>query len=144
MWKTIATLIFIGSGTSSDALTPLHENPVVVKGLYALGLADEVRKNCDSISPRFLRAYNYLKSLERYARDLGYSEDQIDELVDNKVEKEKLRVQMNGRNFLLFTRTVTCGSFHILQKAERRCVLVVPSSLGLLLQLRGHTWISRR
>ena len=91
MWKTIATLILVGTSSSAEALTPLHKNPVVVKGFYAIGLADEVRKNCDSIQPRLLTAYYYLKSLERYARDAGYTEQQIDDLVDNKAEKEKLR-----------------------------------------------------
>jgi len=91
MWKSIATLIFVSFPLLAHALTPLHENRVVVNGFYAIGLADEVRKNCESIGPRYFRAYNYLKSLERYARDSGYSEAQIDDLVDNKEEKERLR-----------------------------------------------------
>ena len=78
------------------ALQPLHENPTVVSGFYAIGLADEVRKNCSSISPRLLRAYNYLKALEKYARDAGYTDAQIEELVDNKVEKEALRTQIRA------------------------------------------------
>ena len=96
MWKTIAAIFLVGAPGFAQALTPLHENPVVVKGFYAIGLADEVRKNCDSISPRLLTAYNYLKSLERYARDIGYTEAQIEELVDNKEEKEKLRAQIRA------------------------------------------------
>ena len=74
----------------AQALPPLHENPTVVSGFYAIGLADEVRKNCTSISPRLLRAYNFLKSLERYAYDAGYTEAQIDELVDNKTARRDL------------------------------------------------------
>ncbi len=96
MWKIFAATVLVGFPTISQALTPLHENPVVVKGFYAIGLADEVRKNCDDISPRLLRAYYYLKSLERYARDSGYSESQIQELIDNKSEKEKLRAQIRA------------------------------------------------
>ena len=38
-----------------------------------------------------MRAYTFLKSLERYARAKGYSDAEIEELLDNKAEKEKLR-----------------------------------------------------
>lgn len=78
------------------ALQPLHENPTVVSGFYAIGLADEVRKNCSSISPRMITAYYYLLSLEKFARDAGYSEAQIDELVDNKKEKQALRAKIRA------------------------------------------------
>lgn len=86
-----AALIAFFAATPLAALQPLHENPTVINGFYAIGLADEVRKNCTSISPRFVRAYNYLRSLEKYARDAGYSDAQIEQLVDNKSEKRKLR-----------------------------------------------------
>lgn len=86
---TLAVLAL--SALPAVALQPLHENPTVVNAFYAIGLADEVRKNCDSIQPRMLRAYNFLRALERYARDAGYTEAQIEQLLDNKSEKEKLR-----------------------------------------------------
>ncbi len=83
-----ATLFF---SAPAFALPPLHEDPTVVNGFYAIGLADEVRKKCKSIEPRWLTAYNFLKSLESYARKAGYSQEQIDELADNKDEKQKLK-----------------------------------------------------
>ena len=67
--------------TSAAALQPLHQNPTVIV----------VRKNCDSISPRWVTAYNYLRSLESYARKAGYTDAQIEELADNKAEKKKLQ-----------------------------------------------------
>lgn len=73
------------------ALQPIHKNPTVISGFYAIGLADEVRKNCDSIDPRMFRAYNYLRSLARYAQKAGYSDAEIEELTENKAEKERLR-----------------------------------------------------
>ena len=91
--------VVLASGVSTGAaaaLQPLHENPTVVNAFYAIGLADEVRKNCSSISPRMLRAYYYLRSLEKYARSKGYSEEQIDELLDNKSEKEALRTKIRA------------------------------------------------
>lgn len=96
--RGIATVALIAglNATSASALQPLHENPTVINGFYAIGLADEVRKNCSSISPRLLRAYNYLMALQKYAKDAGYSDEQIDELVDNKSEKEALRAKIRA------------------------------------------------
>ena len=76
------------------AMQPLHQNERVVQGFYVLGMADLIRKRCDSISPRLLNAYSYLKNLERYARDQGYSDTEIEALVENDVEKAKLRAQI--------------------------------------------------
>lgn len=94
MFRLVSTALFLSFGTSASALQPLHENPTVMQGFYSIGLADEVRKNCNSISPRMFRAYNYLRALENYARDVGYSKAQIEELVDNKLEKEILRAKI--------------------------------------------------
>lgn len=86
----------IGLSSPALALQPLHENPTVINGFYQIGLADEIRKRCDGIEPRLLTAWNYLKSLERYARDAGYTDAQIEELTDNKAEKEKLRSRIRS------------------------------------------------
>ena len=93
---TLSAAILGLTAMPAFALLPLHENPTVVNGFYAIGLADEVRKNCSSIGPRWLAAYNYLRALEKYARDAGYSEAEIDELVDNKSEKEALRTKIRA------------------------------------------------
>lgn len=86
----LAALLAAIAGPAA-AKPPLHKNDTVRSGFYAIGLADEVRKNCPTISPRMIRAWTYLKSLESYARDAGYSRDEISELTSNKAEKEKLR-----------------------------------------------------
>jgi hypothetical protein len=78
------------------ALQPLHEDERVLNGFYAIGLADEIRKKCDSIEPRLITAWTYLKSLERYARDAGYTSKDIKALQDNKAEKEKLRAKIKA------------------------------------------------
>ena len=82
--------------TSASALPPLHENPTVRNGFYAIGLADELRKNCGSLSPRMVRAYNYLRSLDKFAREAGYNDAQIEALADNRAEKKKLRKQIRA------------------------------------------------
>lgn len=93
--RTIASALTLSLGLSlagpAAALQPLHEDKTVLAGFYAIGLADEVRKNCPTIEPRIIRAWNYLESLKKYARDLGYTNADIKALQDNKVEKEKLK-----------------------------------------------------
>lgn len=92
MRNTALSVLFLTAIASPvAALQPLHENPTVIGGFYSIGLADELRKNCDSVDPRMFRAYNYLRALGRVAQKAGYSDEQIKDLTDNKVEKERLR-----------------------------------------------------
>ncbi len=81
---------------ASAAQTSLAEDPTVRQGFYAIGLADEVRRNCPQITPRLVRAYSFLKSLERYALDAGYSRADIDALQDDKEAKEALRDEIRA------------------------------------------------
>ena len=96
MFKPFLSFLFITAAAPAVALAPLHQNPTVVNGFYNIGLADEVRKNCDQIEARMFRAFSYIKSIERFARKAGYSNDQIDEFVDNKEEKERLRARIRA------------------------------------------------
>ena len=96
MIRIVMLTVSLLAATPAVAKVPLHENPTVVSGFYAIGLADEVRKNCSSISPRWLRAYNYLRALEKFARDHGYTDAAIDQLVDNRTEKEALRTRIRA------------------------------------------------
>ena len=90
------TLVVLALATPAAALAPLHKDPTIVNGFYNVGLADEVRKNCSEIDARLIRAYSYIKSLERYARNAGYSDVQIEQFTDNKVEKERLRSRIRA------------------------------------------------
>lgn len=79
----------------ATALQPLHENQRVYSSFYVLGVADTIRKQCDQISPRLIRAMNYIRNLEAYARGLGYDDEQIDALLDNDAEKAKLKTRID-------------------------------------------------
>lgn len=96
MWKSLLAFVFLAMATPVAALQPLHEDARVLNGFYVIGFADEIRKKCDSIEPRIFRAFTYLRSLERYARNAGYTSEDIDNLRDNKVEKEKLRARITA------------------------------------------------
>ncbi|SPJ22893.1 DUF5333 domain-containing protein [Palleronia abyssalis] len=72
----------------------LQDDPEVRQGFYAIGLADEIRKNCPSISPRLVRAYTFLKALEDYALQAGYSREDIDALRDNDAARDALEAEI--------------------------------------------------
>lgn len=94
-----AVLALAICATAAPALAqqvPLEQNQTVRDGFYAIGLADEIRKNCPRISPRLVRAYSALKDLERYARANGYTEADVKELEDNDAAKDALRAEIRA------------------------------------------------
>lgn len=83
-------LIFVLLASAALAKPPLSEVPEVRDGLITAGIAIEIDDNCDDISVRLIRGLNYLEGLKRTARDLGYSNGEIDAYVDDKAEKARL------------------------------------------------------
>lgn len=84
----------LGLASPAKALPDLSTNSTVMEGLFAVGLADRIRKKCPDISARLLKAYNYIRSLEAHAKSLGYSDAEIEALIDNKSEEAKLKVRI--------------------------------------------------
>ncbi len=88
----VATLI-LGLAQPVAAKPALRDVPSVDDGLFAVGVADIIRKGCPDISARLFRAVQYLRSLEAQARSLGYTNDEIDAHLDSDEEKERLRAR---------------------------------------------------
>ncbi|WP_420567029.1 DUF5333 domain-containing protein [Thalassovita sp.] len=80
------------------AKVPLRDVAEIDDGLFAVAVADEIRKQCNSISARMFRALGYMNALERRARDLGYSKAEIDAYV--KSPDEKARMRKRGEAYL--------------------------------------------
>jgi hypothetical protein len=90
--KTI-TLALCGSlliAAPARALPPLSENPVIVDGLIAVGLALEISEKCAALDARSVRGLLFLNSLRTTARKQGYTDAQIEAYVDDKAEKSLL------------------------------------------------------
>ncbi|MFD1343821.1 DUF5333 domain-containing protein [Litorisediminicola beolgyonensis] len=87
---------------ASAAAASLSDEADINRGLLAVGIADEVRKKCDSIEPRLIRAYSFLNDLKAQARAKGYSDDEIEAYVTSDAEKKRMRalgeayLQKNG------------------------------------------------
>ena len=86
--------IFAGSLSAKPALKDVAE---VREGIIATGMAYEISERCGSISPRYFRAIGYLNSLKSYARDLGYSDAEIDAYIDDDTEKDRLETIARDR-----------------------------------------------
>ncbi|WP_298912798.1 DUF5333 domain-containing protein [uncultured Roseobacter sp.] len=96
MRKMIMTMVTAGAvfvtGVAA-ANPPLREVKSIDDGLFAIGLADQIRKNCPVISARIFRALGALQDLNAQAEALGYTKKEIDAHVDSDVEKDRLRAR---------------------------------------------------
>jgi len=92
---TALVLAMALTATVADAESrpPLRDVAQVDDGLLVLALADEMRKRCDDIDARMIRALGYINSLKANARDLGYSKDEIEDYVTSKSEKRRMRAR---------------------------------------------------
>ena len=93
MKHVILSLFLLAAGAAAVAqnLPPLHENRTVRYSFYSAGLADIVRNNCPDLVGRTFRGLRYALALRSYALDQGYTMDDVDKLLSNKAEEEKLR-----------------------------------------------------
>ncbi|PLS22114.1 DUF5333 domain-containing protein [Neptunicoccus cionae] len=84
--------------TTAMANPPLREVKEINDGLLYVGLADEIRKNCDSISGRIFKGIGRLRAIHKQAQDMGYSKEEIETFVDSRAEKNRLKAR--GRAYL--------------------------------------------
>ncbi|MCO8145467.1 DUF5333 domain-containing protein [Rhodovulum tesquicola] len=75
---------------AAEARPPLREHAEVNRGLTVIAIADMIRKNCDSIEPRMVRAYGFMRSLKNLASAAGYSDREIENYVSDKAEKKRI------------------------------------------------------
>lgn len=75
----------------ASAKPPLREVSEIDDGLMAIAIADEIRKSCEGINARMIRALSQIKELERRAKALGYTDDEIDDYVNSSAEKKRMR-----------------------------------------------------
>lgn len=92
----------------ADALPPLREVKKIDDGLLAVAIADELRKRCNMLDARMFRALNYLNSLKNAARDMGYSDAEIEAYVSSAPEKDRMRTR--GEAYLK-AKGVTIGDY---------------------------------
>lgn len=83
-------LLMPAVGAAADR-PPLREVQEIDGALLAVAIANEIRERCPEIEPRWIRAYGTLNALKARARDLGYSEPEIEDYVTSEAEKQRMR-----------------------------------------------------
>lgn len=88
--SAIAAAALIVATQTAFAKPALKDVSYISNSFVQFGIADEIRKNCDSIRPRMLRVVSFVNGLKSHAEGLGYTETEIDAYVDNDAEKKRL------------------------------------------------------
>lgn len=95
----ITTVVFVASlalAAPAMAKPGLQHETEINNGLLAVGIADEIRNKCGSISARTFTALSFLNSLKRKARSKGYSNAEITAYTKSNAEKAKMRQRGNA------------------------------------------------
>lgn len=82
---------FTLSAGAVSAKQPLREVKSVDDAVFDVAMADRIRKTCDDISPRIFKALSLYNSVRQEARNLGYTDAEIEAYADSDVEKARLR-----------------------------------------------------
>jgi hypothetical protein len=90
---TAAFLACVVLATTVSAKPPLREVKEIDDMVMVVAIADEIRKSCDGIGARLMRAYSTLNELKSLARDKGYTEDEVEDYVTSKTEKQRMRAK---------------------------------------------------
>ena len=91
MRKTLMTAALIAASLAGAAqAAELKDEPEIRNGLLVVGMAYEISEKCGSIDARTLRGITTLLNLKSRARELGYSDEEIEAYIDNKPEKKRL------------------------------------------------------
>ncbi|MHC0054033.1 DUF5333 domain-containing protein [Actibacterium sp. D379-3] len=88
----------IPAASGAVAANSLREHKQINDGLAVIAAADMIRKNCETVDPRMIRAYGFMQSLKGTANAAGFSDDEIEAFVEDKAEKA--RVEAAARAYL--------------------------------------------
>ena len=89
----VAAIIVVAIALPATARAPLRDVAEIDNTLMVIGIADEIRRRCDGIDARLLRAVRTLSALRSRARDLGYTAEEIEAYVSSDGEKARMRAK---------------------------------------------------
>lgn len=78
---------------AAQAKQDLRDVPSVWNGLLNIGIANEIRETCPSISARMVRAALRLNSIQNEAEGMGYSQAEIDAFRKSEANKAAMRAE---------------------------------------------------
>lgn len=96
--RTLCAATVVALALSAPAAQAgLPDEAEINEGLIATAIAYEISEKCGPISARMLRGISYLNTLRDRARQLGYSNAEIDAYVGNREEKRRLEAIARAR-----------------------------------------------
>lgn len=99
---TATLIVALSVGGVASAKPPLRDVAQIDDALMHVAIADAIRKSCSDIDARLIRAYSELNRLKALARDMGYTDDEVEDYVTSKAEKARMKdkaeqfLQANG------------------------------------------------
>ena len=96
--RLITTLVLSAAlmANAGVAQAGLADERDINEGLLMLAVADKIRRSCDSIGGRLMRAQSYANQLEQLAAERGYSNDEIDDYINSKANRAAMRERRNA------------------------------------------------
>lgn len=85
-----ASLLVATPAVADAAKPPLSDVPEIADGIFAIVVANKIRRTCDDIGGRMFRGLMQAQALKARANDLGYGDDEIRALFDNDAEKARM------------------------------------------------------
>ncbi|MDC1293113.1 DUF5333 domain-containing protein [Amylibacter sp.] len=116
---------------SAFSQSALWDVATINRGLFNIGIAHGIRKNCSSIKANTLVGISYVWSLMGHATDAGFTIKETREFIDNDAEKEILRSRVNKYFLSLGINPRKSNSLCELGKEE----IVNKSQIGKLLRM---------
>lgn len=131
--RAITMILILAMTTAATASAKPHLRDVrEIDGLLVeVRVADKIRKKCDSISARFIRANSLVYGLKDKARQMGYTEQEIDAYINSQADHDR---QRELRNAYMVARGVDSKipeTYCVLGKAE----IEKGSRIGTLLRM---------
>ena len=91
--RIFAVMILLAGvfGAGAASAQPLLKDVAYVRdGIIDVGMAYELSEECSDLRARLFRGIGFLQSLQSHASDLGYTDEEIDDYVNDRDEKRRL------------------------------------------------------
>ncbi|KIN72992.1 DUF5333 domain-containing protein [Sulfitobacter guttiformis] len=86
------SLIALSTG-AAIAKPPLRDVARIDNAVFDVAVADQIRKKCPQMAPRLITALSLYRETRKLARELGYSNDEIEAYADSDMEKARMRAK---------------------------------------------------
>lgn len=110
----------------------LKQENDINQGLLVIAVADKIRRACDGIGAKIFTAQRYVTALKNLASERGYSDDEINDYINNKSNKAEMRERRNNYFQARGASNLDAESLCVLGKTE----IANGSQIGNLLRVK--------